>query len=226
MSEPGVPLTRHLAEPLLIHGHFYKVEYLSVHFLHHVWLVHLEFQVVHRDLEVCEGNCRFFHLPTVAVGFLGKLFLMVPYILWVFEEVIKVKHIAVLRETQHLMFHVLHALRDELDHIFPLIVEVVTIDKVQEGNKLVAILCHGEGAGRHDSRKDTMEAASAPPDELYDVVGQTEREIAGCSEIFLLQCVIVGSLSLLSLAQVSLDVLALEAFDQLGLIEGKLAASL
>jgi hypothetical protein len=72
------------------------------------------------------------------------------------------------------MFHVLHALGDELDHIFPLIVKVVTIDKVQEGYKLVAILCHGERAGSHDAREDAMEAASAPPDELYDVVGQTE----------------------------------------------------
>ena len=54
------------------------------------------------------------------------------------------------------MFHVLHALRDELDHIFTLIVKVVTIDKVQEGYKLVAILCHGKGAGSHDAREDTM----------------------------------------------------------------------
>jgi hypothetical protein len=124
------------------------------------------------------------------------------------------------------MFHVLHALRDELDHIFPLIVKVVTIDKVQEGYKLVAILCHGERAGSHDTREDAMQAASAPPDELYDVVGQTKWEIAGCSEIFLLQSVVVGTLCLLSLAQVSLDVFSLEALDQFGLIEGKLAASL
>ena len=88
MSEPGVPLTRHLAEPLLIHGHFDEVEYLAIHFLHHIWLFHLEFKVLHRDLEVCEGDCRFFHLSTVAVGFLGKLFLMVPDIVWVLEEVI------------------------------------------------------------------------------------------------------------------------------------------